>query len=290
MNNIIEQMLSQYEIKNTNDEINALKEIIQEIVLSGLSRGGFFDEAAFYGGTALRIFYKLDRFSEDLDFALLKPNKEFDLSKYFSFIEKELKSYGLNLEISTKQKRDDSNITSAFLKGDTLEHILKFFPNEETHEYDHLLKDIKIKFEIDINPPEGATYETQYKLLPSPHQVKLYDKESLFAGKIHAILCRGWKTRTKGRDLYDYIFFIANNSSVNIELIKNKLIESKYIDSKEKFNIDILKELLIKKFKEIDYSDAKNDVIPFISNIDSLRMWNSEFFISITDKLKSVNE
>lgn len=290
MNNIIEQMLSQYDIKNTTDEINALKEIIQELVLSGLSRGGFFDEAAFYGGTALRIFYKLDRFSEDLDFALLKPNKEFDLSKYFSFIEKELKSYGLNLEISTKQKRDDSNITSAFLKGDTLEHILKFFPNEETHEYDHLLKDIKIKFEIDISPPEGATYETQYKLLPSPHQVKLYDKESLFAGKIHAILCRGWKTRTKGRDLYDYIFFIANNSSVNIELIKNKLIESKYIDSKEKFNIDILKELLIKKFKEIDYSDAKNDVIPFISNIDSLRMWNSEFFISITDKLKNVNE
>ena len=290
MNNIIEQMLSQYEIKNTNDEINALKEIIQELVLSGLSRGGFFDEAAFYGGTALRIFYKLDRFSEDLDFALIKPNKNFDLSKYFTYIEKELKSYGLNLEISTKQKSDDSNITSAFLKGDTLEHILKFFPNEENHEYDHLLRNIKIKFEIDIDPPAGATYETQYKLLPSPHQIKLYDKESLFAGKIHAILCRGWKTRTKGRDLYDYIFFIANNSSVNVELIKNKLIESKYIDSKKTFNINILKELLIKKFKDIDYNDAKNDVIPFMSNVDSLKMWSSEFFISITDKLKSVNK
>ena len=128
MNNIIEQMLSKYEIKNTNDEINALKEIIQEIVLSGLSRGNFFDEVAFYGGTALRIFYKLDRFSEDLDFALIAPNKDFDLSKYFSYIEKELKAYGLNLEINTKQKSVDSNITSAFLKGDTLEHILKFFP------------------------------------------------------------------------------------------------------------------------------------------------------------------
>lgn len=103
MNNIIEQMLSKYEIKNTTDEINALKEIIQEIVLSGLSRGNFFDEVAFYGGTALRQFYKLDRFSEDLDFALLVPNKEFDLSKYFSYIEKELKAYGLNLEINTKK-------------------------------------------------------------------------------------------------------------------------------------------------------------------------------------------
>ena len=86
MNNIIKQMLDKYEPKNINDEINALKEIIQEIVLSGLSRGNFFNDAAFYGGTALRIFYNLDRFSEDLDFALINPNKNFDLSKYFKFI------------------------------------------------------------------------------------------------------------------------------------------------------------------------------------------------------------
>lgn len=286
MNNIIEQMLSKYNIKNTNDEVNALKEIIQEIVLSGLSRGGFFKEAAFYGGTALRIFYKLDRFSEDLDFALIKPNKEFDLSKYFTYIEKELKAYGLNLEISTKQKSKDSNITSAFVKGDTLEHILKFFPNEVNHEYNHILKNIKIKFEVDINPPSGATYEEEYKLLPSPHEIKLYDKESLFAGKIHAILCRNWSYRTKGRDLYDYIFFLANNINVNIELIKNKLIDSNYIKPNSNFNIDTLKELLIKKFNEIDYTEAKEDVLPFIKDIDSLNLWNKDFFISITKNLK----
>ena len=286
MNNIIEQMLNQYEINNTNDEINALKEIIQELVLSGLSRGSFFDEAAFYGGTALRIFYKLDRFSEDLDFALINPNKNFDLSKYFSFIEKEVKSYGLNMEIHIKQKNNESNITSAFLKGDTLEHILKFFPGETEHNYDHILKNLKIKFEIDINPPRGATYEMKYKLLPSPHQIRLYDNESLFAGKIHAILCRNWKTRTKGRDLYDYIFFIANNISVNIDLLKNKLIESEYIKKTDKFNIDVLKELLIKKFNEINYKDAKEDIIPFIKNVDSLDLWNRDFFVSITSNLK----
>lgn len=285
MNNIIEQMLSKYEIKNTNDEINALKEIIQEIVLSGLSRGNFFDEVAFYGGTALRIFYKLDRFSEDLDFALVSPNKEFDLSKYFSYIEKELKAYGLNLEINTKQKSIDSNITSAFLKGDTLEHILKFFPNEENNKYSSLFKDLKIKFEVDINPPRGATYEEQYKLLPSPHQIKLYDKESLLAGKIHAILCRGWKTRTKGRDLYDYVFFLANETKVNIELIRNKLIESNFIEKNMEFNIDILKEMLINKFNEIDYQDAKEDVKPFIKDVNSLNIWSKEFFVSITDRL-----
>lgn len=286
MNNIIEQMLSKYEIKNTNDEINALKEIIQEILLSGLSRGNFFDEVAFYGGTALRIFYKLDRFSEDLDFALISPNREFDLSKYFTYIEKELKAYGLNLVINTKTKSIDSNITSAFLKGDTLEHILKFFPNEEGKKYSAIIKDIKVKFEVDINPPSGATYEEQYRLLPSPHQIKLYDKESLLAGKIHAILCRGWKKRTKGRDLYDYVFFLANETEVNIELIRNKLIESKFIEENSEFNIDILKEMLKSKFNEIDYQDAKEDVKPFIKDINSLNIWSKEFFISITNNLK----
>ena len=285
MNNIMKQMLSKYEIKSIEDEINALKEIIQEIILSGLSRGGFFKEAAFYGGTALRIFYNLDRFSEDLDFTLLKSNKNFDLSKYFNYIEEELKAYGLNLEINIKSKKTSSNISSAFVKGNTLEHIFKFFPNESAHEYDHLLKKIKIKFEVDINPSIGATYESRYKLLPSPHQIKLYDKESLFAGKIHAILCRNWQTRTKGRDLYDYIFFLANNTKVNIDLIKNKLIDSKYINSNDKFDINILKELLIKKFHEIDYKESKEDVIPFIKNINSLDMWNKDFFISITENL-----
>ena len=285
MNNIIEQMLSKYEIKNTTDEINALKEIIQEIVLAGLSRGNFFNEVAFYGGTALRIFYNLDRFSEDLDFALIKPDKNFDLSKYFSYIEKELKAYGINLQINTKVKSIDSNITSAFLKGDTLEHILKFFPTEEGHKYNQILKNLKIKFEVDINPTMGATYENQYKLLPSPHLIKLYDKPSLLAGKIHAILCRGWKTRVKGRDLYDYLFFMATDTRVNLELLKNKLLASNAIKSGDDFDINKLKELLINKFKVIDYNEAKEDISPFIKNINDLNLWSSELFISVTDKL-----
>ena len=145
MNSVLQIMLSKYKIKNTIDETNAMKEIIQEIVLSGLSRGGFFDEAAFYGGTALRIFYGLNRFSEDLDFALLKSNPNFDFSKYFSFIEKEVQAYGLNLTVSEKIKTKDFNVTSAFLKGDTKEHILMFFPNENMQNTTSL-KNIKIKF------------------------------------------------------------------------------------------------------------------------------------------------
>ena len=285
MNNVLKNMLDKYDIKNTLDETNAMKEIIQEIVLCGLSRGGFFDVAAFYGGTALRIFYGLNRFSEDLDFALIKPNLEFDLSKYFSFIEKEVQAYGLNLSISEKIKTKESNITSAFLKGDTKEHILIFFPNENMKNTTSL-KDIKIKFEVDVNPPAGAKYDLKYKLLPSPHQVRLYDESSLFAGKIHAILCRNWNYRTKGRDLYDYIFYLSKNISVNMELIKEKLIDSNALKREEAFNIDILKGLLDKKFERIDYKNAKEDVEMFIEDKESLNLWSADFFKEITKNLK----
>ena len=193
--------------------------------------------------------------------------------------------YGLNLNIITKEKTKDSNILSAFLKGDTKEHIFIFFPNENMKNMTSL-KNIKIKFEVDVNPPSGATYEFKYKLLPSPHQVRLYDEPSQFAGKIHAILCRNWNYRTKGRDLYDYVFYLSKETKVNLELIKSKLIESKVITENSDFNIDILKNLLNKKFKEINYTDAKEDVITFIEDKDSLNLWNSEFFIEISKNLK----
>lgn len=286
MNSVLKNMLDKYEIKNSIDETNAMKEIIQEIVICGLSRGGFFNEAAFYGGTALRIFYGLNRFSEDLDFALLKPNKDFDLSKYFPFIEKEVQAYGLNLSITEKEKTKDSNIMSAFLKGDTKEHILMFFPNENMQSTTSL-KNIKIKFEVDINPPSGAKYDLKYKLLPSPHQVKLYDEASLFAGKIHAILCRNWNYRTKGRDLYDYIFYLSKNISVNLKLVKEKLIDSNVLKRNDNFDINVLKEMLTNKFNEINYNDAKEDVIAFIEDKDSLNLWTKEFFVEITKNLNS---
>ena len=208
------------------------------------------------------------------------------MSKYFYFIEKEVKSYGLNLTITTKQKKKETNITSAFLKGDTKEHILKFFPNENMKNVTSL-KDIKIKFEVDVNPPAGANYEFKYKLLPSPHQIRIYDESSLFAGKIHAVLCRGWKTRVKGRDLYDYIFYLSKNIRVNIELLKNKLVESHIEGINDNFNIDMLKEMLNNKFKSIDFKDAREDVIPFIEDKQSLQLWSEEFFKEITNELRS---
>lgn len=288
MQQVLSQMLSKYQINNIEDKKNAIKEIVQEIVLCGLSRGGFFKEAAFYGGTALRIFYGLDRFSEDLDFSLITQNPDFDLTKYFQYIENETKSLGLNFNVTEKIKSVDSNIKSAFLKGNTKEHILSFYEDSEDSKFINKEEAIRIKFEVDINPPTGATYETKFGLLPSPYQVRLYDLQSLFAGKIHACLCRNWKSRVKGRDFYDYIFFLSIGARVNLENLKAKLVQSKFINEDYDLTIDNLKALLNERFKSLDIEQAKQDVLPFIKDKTKLDLWSKKFFIEITKKLQSV--
>lgn len=286
MQQVLTQMLSKYQIRNIEDKKNAIKEIVQEVVLCGLSRGGFFRDAAFYGGTALRIFYGLDRFSEDLDFSLVSQNPEFDLTKYFSYIENETKSLGLNFSVSEKEKSIDSNVKSAFLKGNTKEHILTFY--EESNDTNIINKDetIKIKFEVDVNPPVGATFETKFGLLPSPYQVRLYDMPSLFAGKIHACLCRNWKTRVKGRDFYDYVFFLAMGAKVNLVNLKAKLVQSKFIAEDYDLTIENLKTLLNERFSNMDFAQAKEDVLPFVKDKSKLDLWSKEFFIEITKQLQ----
>lgn len=288
MQQVLSQMLSKYQINNIEDKKNAIKEIVQEIVLCGLSRGGFFKEAAFYGGTALRIFYGLDRFSEDLDFSLITQNPDFDLTKYFQYIENETKSLGLNFNVTEKIKSVDSNIKSAFLKGNTKEHILSFYEDSEDSKFINKEEAIRIKFEVDINPPTGATYEIKFGLLPSPYQVRLYDLQSLFAGKIHACLCRNWKSRVKGRDFYDYIFFLSIGAKVNLENLKAKLVQSKLINEDYDLTIDNLKALLNERFESLDIEQAKQDVLPFIKDKTKLDLWSKEFFIEITKKLQSV--
>ena len=286
MEQVLSNILSKYQINNIDDKKNAIKEIVQEVVLCGLARGGFFKEAAFYGGTALRIFYGLDRFSEDLDFSLTSQNPEFDLTKYFAYIENETKSVGLNFTVTEKEKSIDSNIKSAFLKGNTKEHILTFYDN--IHDANIINKDelIRIKFEVDVNPPDWATYEFKFGLLPSPYQVRLYDLSSLFAGKIHACLCRNWKTRVKGRDFYDYVFFLSIGAKVNLENLKAKLVQSNYVKDDFDLTIENLRGLLNERFSNIDFNQAKEDVFPFIRDKSKLDLWCREFFVEITKNLQ----
>lgn len=282
MSAVIEQMLKAYQVENIYDRKNAMKEIMQEIVLCGLSRAGFFKKAAFYGGTALRIFYGLDRFSEDLDFSLEVADPDFDLKEYFPILEKEVKSFGLNVTISEKEKTKDSDIRSAFLKGNTKEHLLLFYADEKIAGGVAQNEAVKIKFEVDVNPPEYASFEHKYRLLPVPYEVNLYDMPSLFAGKLHAVICRAWQSRIKGRDLYDYIFYMSRNTPVNLKHLRQRLIDSGFITDDVECSLDEVKQMLYDRFDSIDFEQAKQDVEPFIKDASVLNIWSADFFKQVT--------
>ena len=290
MNTAIEQMLKNYQIENIYDQKNAMKEIMQEIVLCGLSRAGFFQKAAFYGGTALRIFYGLDRFSEDLDFSLVTADPDFDLTVYFPALEKEVRAFGLHVTIQEKEKTKESNIRSAFLKGNTKEHLLLFYADGDLAGSVARSEVVKIKFEVDINPPEYAGFEHKYRLLPTPYEVNLYDMPSLFAGKIHAVLCRAWKSRIKGRDLYDYVFYLSRGSAVNQKHLRARLLQSGFISEDVECTLPELRHMLYERFDTIDFRQAKQDVEPFIRDTASLNMWNADFFKQITAGLQFCGE
>lgn len=288
MNNIIEQMLSQHESTTLSDKKNSIKEVVQEIVLCGLSRAGFFHSAAFYGGTALRIFYGLDRFSEDLDFSLVAPDPSFHLDAFLPALENELVSYGFHFQAEARNKTVDSDIQSAFVKGNTREHLLICYADERLARSIGGGELIKIKFEVDTTPPPYAGFDQKYRLMPIPYEIKLYDMPSLFAGKLHAVICRAWKNRIKGRDLYDYVFYLSRQTPVNLKHLNARLVDSGFEGAREDLALSEIKEILSRRFASIDYDQAKTDVLPFIRNPAALNVWSEAFFRSITENLAAV--
>lgn len=286
MNSVIETMLWKYNPQNNEERENAIKEIIQEIALAGLSRGGFFEKAAFYGETCLRIFYGLNRFSEDLDFALLKKNPNFKLTDYFPALKKEFSSYGIEINIEEKGKVLNSEIQSAFIKGNTLILMMSFFPTNEDAKKIIPNQKMKIKFEVDTDNPEGGRTETKFRMLPAPYEVKVFDESTLFAGKIHAIICRNYKSHVKGRDYYDYLFYIGKGARFNLIYLESKLKSTGVITQNEKLTLEKVKEMLKMRFEIIDYASAKDDVSNFVSDKNVLKLWKKELFISTLDELK----
>ena len=288
MNSVIETMLAKYNSQNNEERENAIKEIVQEIALAGLSRGGFFEKAAFYGGTCLRIFHGLNRFSEDLDFALLDKDPSFKLDDYFPSLQKEFQSYGLEMNAELKKKDDESEVQSAFLKGNSLTLMMSFFPKSEEAKKVVSNQKIKIKFEIDTDNPNGGTTEFRYKMLPAPYEVQIFDEATLFAGKIHAILCRSYKNHVKGRDYYDYLFYIAKGSKLNLKYLENKLKNTGGIISEnETLTLNKVKELLKAKFESVNYEIAKEDVSNFINDKENVKFWKKELFLETINNLQT---
>jgi len=285
--NIIEQMLSKYEVNSEDEALNALKEVYQEIVLLGLYRGGFFQKAVFYGGTALRILYELDRFSEDLDFSLLQKDDKFDIEKYFPFIVDEFEALGLTISLLKKSKSNTSNIESAFLKNDTSIHTLDIQTPNLSNLYSsvHSGKKLKIKIEVDLNPALNFQTTSHTLLLPTTFNIVAMTLPNLFAGKIHALLFRNWKNRVKGRDWYDFEWYVKRATKVNLEHLKERMVESGDFQKEDTLTLEVLKEMLHKRIDTLDMQKAKDDVKVFIKDSDRLEFWSKEYFKLLANKI-----
>ena len=287
-NPAISKMLERYDLSTEEKAYEALREILQEIVLLGLADAGFFDKAVFYGGTALRILYGLPRFSEDLDFSLLEKDESFDLSIYEPAVIEMLAAFGFEVDVITKNKH--SNIQSAFLKGNTLNHMIEINAPKDIRERFPKNKLVKIKFEVDTNPPLNFKIEKKLLLAPRPFMINSMTQSSLFAGKMHAVLCRQWVSRPKGRDWYDLIWYISQNIELDLVHLHSRLLQSCRFQDEVKIPDTITEEFILNllnhRIENLDTQAAKEDVIRFIANPKELEIWNKDFFKMLITQIK----
>lgn len=270
-NSVFEQMLSLYPQKTANDRRNATYEVMQQVVLAGLYRGGFFEHAAFYGGTCLRLFHGVERYSEDMDFSLLKKDENFSLEQYFPAIIDECRLLGRNVEITRKDKRTFGKVESAFLKDDTDVYNISF----QTE------KSIRIKIEVDTMPPLRFETEQQLLLQPFSFMVRCFTLPSLFAGKMHALLFRQWKNRVKGRDWYDFEWYVRTSVPLNFTHLQARVKEFNGMEiDREQFQT-----MLKERLSQTDIRQVKADVLPFVQNPSELDIWSNDYFVQLARRI-----
>ncbi len=267
------------------DEINVSRELLQYCILNSLSKGGFFNNAAFLGGTALRLFYRLDRYSEDLDFSVIKQTQDFDFTPFLTFVEKDLSEIGIKIETKNKS-RDDLTVKKAFIKDNSIAQILDFtwaLRKTDTPEK------ITVKLEIDTNPPAGARLKSEVISFPDKQNIVLYDESSAFAGKCHALLTRKY---TKGRDWYDFLFYIANKITPNRQLLTNALIQTNnYIYDDKVISPKHLIQMFTNKIETLNMDDIVDDLNGFVS-FEKIKMINNQdkkiFYTAINELEKQL--
>lgn len=281
---MIKEWLEDYQPKDQQQAEQALREIMQEIALAGLQRSGFFEKAAFYGGTALRIFYGLNRFSEDLDFSLLEVDPSFSLEPYLDGIEREFTSSGMKVHIKEKKKSAQTNIDSAFLKSETVwkELVLEnIIPQAELNMHPA----IKIKLEIDTKPPLGFDTEDKLLLKPFSFYVRCFTLTDLFAGKMHALLFRKWKQRVKGRDWYDMEWYVKKGVPLHLEHFLSRARDSG--DWKQTtITKDQFLQLLYNKIDTVPLDRVREDIVRFIPDDKVLAIWSANYFKDLAGQIK----
>ena len=272
MNELYEKMLSAYDQSTDTARRNAVYEVSQQIVLAGLADGGFFDKAAFYGGTCLRIFHGLNRFSEDMDFTLLKEDNSFHFEQYFQSIIDQFALVGRKVEIKKKEKKSFGKVESAFLKDNTDVYDLSF----QTE------KSIRVKIEVDTIPPLKFTTEQKLLLQPKSFMTRCVTLPDLFAGKMHALAFRVWKNRIKGRDWYDFEWYVRNG----IPLDWNHLQERIRQFNGQEMTLEEFKTTLRERLSGTDINRVKEDVLPFLNNPGELDIWTNDYFLLLADQMK----
>ena len=271
-NEIYDNMLSAYGVTTEQERRNAIFEANQQVILAGLYNGGFFDVTAFYGGTCLRIFHGLQRFSEDMDFSLLTPNDKFDFTKYFQPIIDEFAIVGREVEIKKKDKKSFGKVESAFLKDNTDVYDVSFQTD----------KSIKIKIEVDTQPP--LNFGTEQKLLLQPHSfmTRCFTLPDLFAGKMHALVYRGWKNRVKGRDWYDFEWYVRHNVPLDFAHLAERVRQF----NNEEIRREVFMAQLKDRLASANINQVKSDVLPFVKNPKELDIWSNVYFVQLADMVK----
>lgn len=276
MNDIYQTMLSAYDLSTEQKERNAIFEVSQQVILAGLSQGGFFDEAAFYGGTCLRIFHGLQRYSEDMDFTLLRPNPQFDFTRYFRAVIDEFALVGRSVEITRKEKHNFSRVESAFLKDNTDVYDLTF----------QTAKSIKIKLEVDVRPPLDFGTECKLLMQPRSFMTRCLSLSDLFAGKMHALVFRTWKNRVKGRDWYDFEWYVRHNVPLRFAHLRERIREFNGVE----MTWEQFREVLEDRLARTDIRQVRDDVRPFVRNPDELSIWSNEYFLQIAKLIRLAEE
>lgn len=288
MNDALDRMIDQYQCRSVGDYVSALREILQQLSLLGLWRAKFFEKAAFYGGAALRILYGLDRFSEDMDFSLLFPTNDFNLSFYANALQKELLAFGFEVSIQDRATPTRSGMRSAFLKATTIKQVLVVQADETLVKQLHREQKIKIKLEVDTDPPSGFETETRYVLQPIPFSVRTYVLPDLFAGKMHAILCRRWKSRSKGRDWYDLVWYAANHPDLHLAHLEQRMRQSSDWSKPDRLSPEAFRQRIDNAIDALDVDQVRKEVEPFARNPDGLAVWSRSFFRDVAGRIRCV--
>lgn len=261
----------------------ALREVIQETALAGLWRTHFFDKAAFYGGTALRLFHGLDRFSEDLDFTLVKADPAWRLEERLEGLRSEIEAFGFTVSV---QSKNEGAIESAFIKANTRIHLIRIEAPKAISGSFESNQLVRVKLEVDTDPPSGIRSEVKTLFEPFPVSIRVVTPPCLFAGKLHACICRRWKTRVKGRDWYDLLYFIGKGIQADLQHLEARLRQSGHLTGPGLFSPEDARRLLQEKIQTISWTQAAEDVVPFIRDPRSTGLWGAKLFMEAVERIE----